>query len=76
MFSGSNRNFARKQLLKCITFKGLLVKHYMQLNVILNILRGVKYCVCLETLSLLISYDSTQTLAALWVAWKVFLFQP
>lgn len=75
MFTRSDRNFARKQLLECIRLKGLLVKHYLQLNVILDILRGVKYGVCLETLSLLI-FCNTQTLAALWVAWKMFLFQP
>lgn len=37
MSTRSNRNSAGKQLLECIRFKGLLVKHYTQLNVILDI---------------------------------------
>lgn len=59
MSARSNRSFARKQLLECNRFQGLLVKHYMQLNVLLDNLWSVKYCVCLETLSLLIFYDNT-----------------
>lgn len=59
MFTRSDRNFARKQLLECIRFQGLLVKQCIELNVMLDILWSAKYCMCLETLSLLIFYDNT-----------------